>query len=949
MQGVRSGRAHLFFLRPREPRGAKFCEECGTALSAPGETRRRLVTALFCDLVGSTELGERLDAEVLRKVLDRYFDAMRAAIQRHGGTVEKFIGDAVVGTFGVPEAHEDDTLRAVRAALEMRAAAAELDAEIDDPDVRVRVRIAIDCGESFADEAAATQGRIVGDVFNTAARLQSAAEPGDVLVSAAAERMLRGRVDLAPLGAIELKGKAEPVHAHRVLAVRLGPSRIETPLVGRDRHLTVLRQALEDAIEDHACVLVTVLAPPGVGKSRLATDVRGRGARTGDGPRRTDPLLRRGRHVRAARRVALAGGRATRGRRRGGRDGAPRATGRRSPTAPAVGDRLAQVLGVGEALASDASWAVRRLLEVLASERPLVVVLEDVHWAEPPMLDLADAVVERVHGPVLFLCLARPELLEQRPTWAAGKPRAITTTLPPLSREDARRVAELLLGRRRRLPSSTGCARRRRGTPCTWSSSRRCSRIRGSSSTAGGWARTTPTSRSPRRCRRSSPRGSIDSSPTPRLILERASVEGRRFRIAALRALAPDLGPEHVEAAIASLERRGLVQPEDEAGGRWRFAHALVLEAAYRGLSKELRADLHERLADWMIEEDADQADVDESVARHLERALHLREELGARDERSAALSERAGELFADAGSRAFAALDYITSRDLLGRAAALLPERSPRRLDLIPNLGAALADSGRTEEAEALLTEAVEQARAAGSERDALRAAVQLLSNRIYRSPTEAEIESAAIEARSAADAFEALDDDVGLAEAAIAISYLEDDAWTHRRGAAVGVRSLAPRARRRAPPGGDPGRRRPVGFRDHGAAPVRSVRGEAEELLSLGEPISGSVGHALMAVAALAAGDDPGFHEHEGRWRDVLDRHGLAWLAAAHGLWIASVEISVGKAEAAERQAPRGAGVPRARSATSGGSTWSTDSCAKRSERRIGRASSSGSPMRS
>ena len=164
--------------------------------------------------------------------------------------------------------------------------------------------------------------------------------------------------------------------------------------------------------------------------------------------------------------------------------------------------------------ASDASWAVRRLLEVLAAERPLVVVLEDVHWAEPPMLDLADAVIERVHGPVLFLCLARPELLEQRPTWAAGKPRAITTTLPPLSPEDARRVAELLLGPQApRYPSSTGSVRRPRGTPCTWSSSRRCSRIKGSSSTAGGWVPTMPTSRSPRPCRRSSPRGSIDSIP----------------------------------------------------------------------------------------------------------------------------------------------------------------------------------------------------------------------------------------------------------------------------------------------------------------------------------------------------------------------------------------------------------------------------------------------------
>ena len=229
-----------------------------------------------------------------------------------------------------------------------------------------------------------------------------------------------------------------------------------------------------------------------------------------------------------------------------------------------------------------------------------------------------------------------------------------------------------------------------------------------------------------------------------------------------------------------------------------------------------------------MIEGDADQPDVDESVARHLERALHLREELGARDERSAALSEHAGQLFAKAGSRAYAAVDFITARELLGRAAALLPERSPRRLDLLANLGAALADSGRTEEAETLLSdrldllanlgaaladsgrteeaetllsEAEEQARAAGSERDALRASVQLLVNRIYRSPTEAEIESAVIEAHAAAEAFEVLDDDVGLAEAALAISYLQET-----RGRIADARLWASTAFRRALAAGHP-----------------------------------------------------------------------------------------------------------------------------------------------
>jgi DNA-binding transcriptional ArsR family regulator len=626
-------------------------------------------------------------------VLDRYFGAMRAAIQRHGGTVEKFIGDAVAGTFGIPEAHEDDALRAVRAALEMQAAAAEIDAEMDDPEVRMVVRIAVHCGEAFADKAAATQGRIAGDVFNTAARLQAAAEPGDVVVSAAAERMLRRRVNFAALGAIELKGKAKPVGAYRVLGVRPMSARFETPLVGRERPLRLLNEALQDAIDNHVCVLVTVLAPPGVGKSRLATSFA-------DAVREYVTVLvgqtpSYGNGVTFAPLVELlsqAAGRASgdaeevatvlRQRVAGQRDGA------------AIGDRIAQLLGVGETLASEASWAVRRLFEVLASERPLVVVLEDLHWAEAPMLDLADAVIGRIHGPVLFLCLARPEFLEEHPTWAAGKLRAITSTLPPLSPDDARQLAEQLLGGQAPALVIDRICQIAEGNPLYLEQLTAMLADRGLL-VEGRWAGSgdveMPATLQALLAAR------LDRlDPVPRLILERASVEGRRFRITAIGALAPEVSPDTVEGAIASLEGKGLVRPEEEVDGRWRFAHALVREAVYRSISKELRADLHERLADWMMAEDADQPDVDESVARHLERALLLRQELGERGERSAALSERAGGLFAAAGSRAFAALDYITSSDLLGRAAALLPLRSPPRLALLPNLGAALADSGR-------------------------------------------------------------------------------------------------------------------------------------------------------------------------------------------------------------------------------------------------------------
>ena len=881
------------------PADASFCMACATLLDTSTTSRafRKIVTALFCDLVGSTTLGEQHDPEVLRPILDGYFTEMRSAVERHGGSVEKFIGDAVVAIFGLPMAHEDDALRAVRAGMDMQERMQTLN---DASSIPLAARIGLSTGEVLVPG----DGRpIIGDAMNTASRIQSGASPGSVLIGEPTWRLVRDAVVAEAVEPLNAKGKAEPVPAWRVRKVLPVAARVETPLVGRDRHLTVLRQALDEAIEDHSCVLVTVLAPPGVGKSRLATafaDTVREGATVlvGQAPSY-------GEGVTFAPLVELLSQAA--GRPAGDADEVATALRQRvseQPDGAAIGDRLAQVLGVGEALASEASWAVRRLLEVIASERPLVVILEDLHWAEPPMLDLADAVVDRVHGPVLFLCLARPELLEQRPTWAVGKPRAITTTLSPLSSEDARRVAVLLLGEHAPAPIVDRLCQTAEGNPLYLEQLTAMLSDHGFL-VDGGWVGSDDADIEIPDTLQMLLASRLDRlEPTPRLLLERAAVEGRRFRMAALRALAPDLVPATIDAAVASLERRGLVQPEDEAAGRWRFAHALVLEAAYRGLSKELRADLHERLADWMIEEDVDQADVDESVARHLERALHLREELGARDERSAALSERAGELFAGAGSRAFAAVDFITSSDLLGRAAALLPERSPRRLDLIPNLGAALADSGRNEEAEVLLTESVEQARAAGSERDALRAAVQLLVNRIYRSPTEAEIDSAAIEARKAAQAFEALDDEIGLAEAALAISYLEET-----RGRIAEARLWVSDAFRHALAAGHPREATQaagdlLGFAIMGPLPFDGFAAEAEALLSLGEPISGSVGHALLTVAALAAGDDPGFREHEERWREVLDRHGLSWVAATHGLWIASVETSVGKAVAAERR---------------------------------------------
>ncbi len=720
------------------PETNKFCGECAAPLASGADAARdvrKTITAVFCDLVGSTPLGERLDPEVLRLVMSRYFDEMRKAVERHGGRVEKFIGDAVVAVFGVPQLHEDDALRAVRAAAEMRSRLQDLNVALrSEWGVELQSRIGVCTGEVVVGRG---DGALLGDVMNTAARLQTAAGPGEVYLADATWRLVRDAVAADPVDPVVAKGKAEPVVARRLVSIRAAEKRGATPFIGRDRYVSMLTEALQDATDAQAGVLATILAPPGVGKSRLAeafaqslgeraSVLVGQTPSYGEGVTFA-PLVEILSHAAGvpsgdAETVAAS----LQERMASQSDGA------------SVGARLARFLGVGEALGADTSWAVRRLLEVLAAERPLVVIVEDVHWAEPPMLDLVDSVVERVHGAVLFLCLARPELLELRPSWAAAKPRSITATLPPLTSRDARRIGEALLGKTAPTSVVERVCETAEGNPLYLEQLTAMLADQGLV-VDGEWCGSDDVEVEIPGSLQALLAARLDRlDSTPRLVLELASIEGRRFRSAALGVLAPELDENQVEQAMISLDRSGLVHPEDEAGGLWQFSHALILEAAYRGLSKRRRADLHQQLADWLSREDADRPDADESVARHLERALRLREELGMRDEASAALSRRAGELFATAGLRAFAALDFITTRDLLNRAALLLPASDPQRLEILPNLGVALTETGRPQETETLLADALARSLEAGLEREALRAKVQLLSNCVYRSPSD-------------------------------------------------------------------------------------------------------------------------------------------------------------------------------------------------------------------
>src|SRR3954462_13845921 len=408
--------------------GARFCSACGTqlAVEAPREVRKT-VTVLFCDVAGSTAMGERLDPETTRRLMARYFESAREILERHGATVEKFIGDAVMAVFGIPQVHEDDALRAARAALELRNAVGEL-----------TLRIGVNTGEVVAGTG---ETLVTGDAVNVAARLEQAAEPGPILLGAQTFRLVQSAVDVEPVAPVAAKGKTEPVVAHRLVRVHEGaalfPRRLDAPLVGRNEELAALERAYAQAQADRSCRLVTLLGVPGIGKTRLTREfaahvgsdarvVTGRCLSYGEGITYW-PLAEivRGLGDVAAVEELIAA----------------------EPQAHQIVHDVFAGVGLGEGVVrpEETPRATRRLFEALASDRPLVVVLDDVHWAEPTLLDLIDHVVNLSRGaPILLLCVARPELLDSRPGFGSGTPDATTVLLDPLSLDEAASLMELL-------------------------------------------------------------------------------------------------------------------------------------------------------------------------------------------------------------------------------------------------------------------------------------------------------------------------------------------------------------------------------------------------------------------------------------------------------------------------------------------------------------------------
>ncbi|HXF36442.1 MAG TPA: adenylate/guanylate cyclase domain-containing protein, partial [Actinomycetota bacterium] len=593
--------------------GFAFCPHCGAALqAAPPVESRRTVTVLFCDVRGSTGLGERLDPESLRRVMARYFDAARTCLERHGGTVEKFIGDAVMAVFGIPAVHEDDALRACRAAVEIRAAVADLSKQLErDLGTGLEVRMGVNTGQVVAGDPAAGQALVTGDAVNVAARLEQAAAPGEVLMGEATHRLVRDAVVAEPVPPLALKGKSGSVAAFRLLEVHpTAPGvarRLDSPLVGRARELALLRQAFERAVSERACHLFTLLGPAGVGKSRLVEEFLDG---LGDGAR-----VLRGRCLPYGEGITFFPVVEVLKQATGALDFEDQAALERKVCEVVAGEehgevlcaRLGHLLGLaeGEAVPEEMSWAVRRFLEALARERPLVVVFDDIQWGEPTFLDLVEHLADWTRdAPVLLLCLARPELLDLRPGWGGGKLNATSILLEPLPEGECARLVANLLGaeevaaevRERVLASAEG-------NPLFVEQMVQVLIDDGLLVREDGrWV----------------PTGDLSTVPVPptiqallaarldrltaeeRAAIQRASVVGKVFFRGAVTAMSEEPDPATVGTHLLALVRKELVRPDRSTlpgEDAFRFRHLLIRDAAYDGIPKELRAELHERFA----------------------------------------------------------------------------------------------------------------------------------------------------------------------------------------------------------------------------------------------------------------------------------------------------------------------------------------------------------------
>jgi len=718
--------------------GAKFCSECGHALAgAPAPTReeRKVVTCLFCDLVGFTARAESMDPEDVRRLLQPYHARLRSELERFGGTVEKFIGDAVMAVFGAPVAHEDDPERAVRAALAIR------DALEDEGDLEIR--IGITTGEALIALGARPEigeGMASGDVVNTAARIQGAAPIGSILVDETTYRAAERVIEFASAEPIEAKGKTMPVPVWEAVRARarVGVERVGgAALVGREQELTLLRETFSRVVRENAPQLVTLVGVPGIGKSRLVYELF-RTAETGAFGR---VYWRSGRSLPYGEGVsfwALS-------------EMVKAQAGILESDTPAQADeKLRRAVEAAVPDAADANWVVRhlrplaglesdeawtgdrrdesfaawrRFLETLAETQPLVLVFEDLHWADDALLDFVDYLLDWASGvPILALCSARPELLARRPGWGGGKVNSSTILVSPLSEEETASLVHALLGRsaidagvRAQLLDQSA------GNPLYAEEFTRMLAARPGETVLPETVHGIIAAR-------------LDTLPTAEKdILQNAAVLGKVFWLGAL-------GEERstLEKRLHSLlrkefvgrNRRSSVAGEEE----YVFRHALVRDVAYQQIPKSERAEKHRRVAEW-IDSLGRTEDHAEMLAHHYAEALDYARAAG---QETGLFAERARAALREAGNRALALNAFEQAIRFYDRSLDLWPDEG--RGELLLQLGRAL-HLAASERARDVLEQAVEALVAARDLEAAAEAEVLLAINAFTRAQRDASI----------------------------------------------------------------------------------------------------------------------------------------------------------------------------------------------------------------
>jgi predicted ATPase/class 3 adenylate cyclase len=723
----------------------RLCGYCGSVLVAqpPPQEVRKTVTVVFCDLKGSTELGDRLDSEALREVLALYFSAMKPVLERHGGTIEKYIGDAIMAVFGLPRIHEDDALRAVRAAAAMREALEDLNVTLRaEFGVTLENRTGVNTGEVVTGDTGAAQRLATGDTVNVAARLEQAAPVGEVLIGESTHRLVRDAVEVVAVEPLKLKGKPEPVPAYRLLSVPAGAEAstpASRPLVGRAREIAALDAEFRRSVAGPESRLITLLGDAGVGKSRLveefvrsltdkATVLRGRCLSYGDGITFW-PL---------AEVLRQAAGIVPEDSEEDARIKLKSCFGEQLADATS---RIESGIGLSQDQygKDELFWGIRAVLEELARRRPLVVVFDDIHWAEPTFLDLIEDILDAALGvPLLLVCAARHELREDRPSFAAGRRAASQIELAELSRTESGRVVRNLLGEAS-LPKPLerrilGLAE---GNPLFLEQMLSMliddGRLR---EQAGRWVFSGAADVV-------SVPGNVSSllgarldrlGPTERRAVESASVIGLEFSTSALSVLLGEsVAGTDLEPALAALCSKQLIRrAEPGEADDFHFSHILVRDTAYARLLKRTRARLHERFAAWLTDSVGSRlAEYEEIIGYHLEQSLHYRAELGPIDDEGRRLGAEASRHLSSAGRRALVRGDMPAAANLLQRAAALLGEKDPARALLLLDAGEAAVDIGELERAESALTEAVDRALSADDMGTARAAALALLQLR--------------------------------------------------------------------------------------------------------------------------------------------------------------------------------------------------------------------------